>query len=93
MACSNARAQADALEIAGKGARVEFFGGLPKSAPTAVLNTNHPSLIGSVVDGILLVVRIGVTSKGVVEESYQMLEGLGGNVLGTLATAADGPVG
>lgn len=41
VACSNAHAQADALEIAGKGARVEFFGGLPKSAPTAVLNTNH----------------------------------------------------
>ena len=41
VACSNANAQADALEIAGKGARVEFFGGLPKSAPTACLNTNH----------------------------------------------------
>ena len=41
VACSNANAQADALEIVGKGGRVEFFGGLPKSAPTAVLNTNH----------------------------------------------------
>lgn len=41
VACSSAHAQADALEIAGKGARVEFFGGLPKSNPTAVLNTNH----------------------------------------------------
>ena len=41
VACSNAHAQADALEMAGKGARVEYFGGLPKSAPTAVLNTNH----------------------------------------------------
>ena len=41
VACSVASAQADALEMAGKGARVEFFGGLPKSAPTAVLNTNH----------------------------------------------------
>ncbi len=41
VACSHAQAQADALEIAGKGARVEFFGGLPKSAPTATLNTNH----------------------------------------------------
>jgi L-iditol 2-dehydrogenase len=41
VACSHAQAQADALEIAGKGGRVEFFGGLPKSAPTAVLNTNH----------------------------------------------------
>ena len=41
VACSNAHAQADALEIAEKGGKVEFFGGLPKSAPTAVLNTNH----------------------------------------------------
>ncbi len=41
VACSNAHAQADALEIAGKGGKVEYFGGLPKSAPTAVLNTNH----------------------------------------------------
>lgn len=59
----------------------------------AVLSTNHPSLVGSVVDGILLVVRIGVTPKALVEEAYQMLEGLGGNVLGTCATAVDGPVG
>ncbi len=41
VACSHAQAQADALALAGKGARVEFFGGLPKSAPTALLNTNH----------------------------------------------------
>ncbi len=41
VACSNAFAQADALEMAGKAARVEFFGGLPKSNPTAELNTNH----------------------------------------------------
>jgi L-iditol 2-dehydrogenase len=40
VACSVAAAQADALEMAGKTARVEFFGGLPKSSPTAVLNTN-----------------------------------------------------
>jgi L-iditol 2-dehydrogenase len=41
VACSSAHAQADALEMAGKAARVEFFGGLPKSSPTATLNTNH----------------------------------------------------
>ncbi len=58
----------------------------------AVLSTNHPSLIGSVVDGILMVVRIGSTPKGLVEEAFQMLEGLGGNVLGTCATAIDGPI-
>ena len=57
----------------------------------AVLSTNHPSLLGSIVDGILLVVRIGATPRGLVEEAYQMLESLGGNVLGTCATAIDGP--
>ncbi|HMR84014.1 MAG TPA: alcohol dehydrogenase catalytic domain-containing protein [Niabella sp.] len=41
VANSVAQSQADALEIAGKGARVEFFGGLPKSKPEALLNTNH----------------------------------------------------
>jgi L-iditol 2-dehydrogenase len=41
VANSVAESQADALEIAGKGARVEFFGGLPKSKPEALLNTNH----------------------------------------------------
>jgi L-iditol 2-dehydrogenase len=41
VAVSNAFAQADALEVAGKGGRVEFFGGLPKSNPIATLNTNH----------------------------------------------------
>jgi L-iditol 2-dehydrogenase len=41
VACSAAAAQADALEMAGKAAHVLFFGGLPKSHPTALLNTNH----------------------------------------------------
>jgi L-iditol 2-dehydrogenase len=41
VANSVAQSQADALEIAGKGAKVEFFGGLPKSKPEALLNTNH----------------------------------------------------
>jgi L-iditol 2-dehydrogenase len=41
VANSVSQSQADALEIAGKGARVEFFGGLPKSKPEALLNTNH----------------------------------------------------
>ncbi len=41
VANSVAQSQADALEIAGKGAKVEFFGGLPKTKPEAVLNTNH----------------------------------------------------
>ena len=41
VACGVGQAQADALEMAGKAARVEFFGGLPKSKPMATLNTNH----------------------------------------------------
>jgi L-iditol 2-dehydrogenase len=41
VACSVAAAQTDALELAGKGGRVEFFGGLPKSNPEGLLNTNH----------------------------------------------------
>jgi len=40
-AASVPEVQSDALEIAAKGGRVEFFGGLPKSRPTANLNTNH----------------------------------------------------
>lgn len=41
VAVSVAQAQADALEIAGKAGRVEYFGGLPKTNPFATLNTNH----------------------------------------------------
>ena len=40
VAVSAAAAQNDALEMAGKGGRVNFFAGLPKSAPTATLNVN-----------------------------------------------------
>jgi len=40
VACAAAQAQVDALEMAGKMARIEFFGGLPKSNPNANLNTN-----------------------------------------------------
>jgi len=40
--CANsvASSQIDALDLAAKCGRVEFFGGLPKSNPTALLNTN-----------------------------------------------------
>lgn len=41
VACSNAHAQVDALEMVAKTGKVEYFGGLPKSNPTASLNTNH----------------------------------------------------
>jgi L-iditol 2-dehydrogenase len=40
VACGVAQAQVEALEMAGKAARIDFFGGLPKSNPYANLNTN-----------------------------------------------------
>lgn len=40
VACADAQAQVDAVEMAGKEARIDFFGGLPKSDPYANLNTN-----------------------------------------------------
>lgn len=41
VAVSAAAAQADGLEIAGKGGRVNFFAGLPKSNPIAPLDVNQ----------------------------------------------------
>jgi L-iditol 2-dehydrogenase len=41
VAVSAASACADALAMAGKGARVNFFAGLPKDNPTAPLDLNH----------------------------------------------------
>ena len=41
VAVSAAAAQNDALEMAAKAGRVNFFAGLPKTAPTATLNVNH----------------------------------------------------
>ncbi len=54
----------------------------------AVHTMVHPSVMGAVADGILLVVRMGSTSKSLVEEAYRILENLGGNVLGTVLTGA-----
>ena len=48
----------------------------------------EPSVMGTIADGILLVVRLGETAKHLVEETYNMLENLGGNVLGMVATGA-----
>ena len=56
----------------------------------AVLRANHPSLLASIADGILIVVRMGHTPKQLVEEAVGMLENLGGNLLGTCATAVEG---
>jgi L-iditol 2-dehydrogenase len=41
VAVSAAAAQNDALEIAAKAGRVNFFAGLPKSDPIAPLDVNH----------------------------------------------------
>lgn len=46
------------------------------------------SLLGSLADGILLVVRLGVTPRAYVEQTYNTLEAMGGNVLGTCLTGA-----
>lgn len=54
----------------------------------AVLAANQPSVMGTVADGILLVVRRGTTPRQYVEEAYAMLENLGGNVLGTCLVGA-----
>lgn len=55
----------------------------------SVLTANHPSVMGSISDGILLIVRMGKTPKQLVEEANALLENLGGNVLGTVAVAVD----
>ncbi len=39
-ACNSRQAQVDAVEIAARSGRIEYFGGLPKDDPTAPLNTN-----------------------------------------------------
>jgi len=57
----------------------------------AVLTMSHPSVLGSIADGILLVVRMNKTSKHLVEEAYNILENLGGNVLGTCLTGTHEP--
>ncbi|MFT5289659.1 MAG: capsular exopolysaccharide synthesis family protein [Planctomycetota bacterium] len=55
----------------------------------SVLAVNHPSVFGAIVDGIVLVLRLGKTPKQLVEEAYSMLESMGGNVLGTCVTGVD----
>jgi capsular exopolysaccharide synthesis family protein len=50
------------------------------------LAVNDAGMFGSVADGILLVVRLGSTAREQVQEAYNLLENLGGNVLGTFLT-------
>lgn len=52
------------------------------------LNISDASLLGAMADGILLVVRLGVTPRNFVEQVHNQLETLGGNVLGTCLTGA-----
>lgn len=54
----------------------------------AAASISDAAMLGALADGIVLVVRLGVTPRGVVEETYNRLEALGGNVLGTLLTGA-----
>jgi succinoglycan biosynthesis transport protein ExoP len=46
------------------------------------------SMLGALVDGIILVVRLGETPRHLVEQTHNTLESLGGNVLGTCLTNA-----
>jgi capsular exopolysaccharide synthesis family protein len=58
------------------------------------LSISDAALIGAMADGILLVVRLGSTPRHYVEQAHNMLETMGGNVLGTCLTGApqDGAV-
>ena len=53
------------------------------------LRISDASLIGGIADGIVLVVRLGVTPRHHVEQTHNTLEALGGNVLGTCLTGAE----
>jgi capsular exopolysaccharide synthesis family protein len=54
----------------------------------AAATISDASMLGALADGILLVVRLWSTPRNVVEETYNRLESLGGNVLGTVLTGA-----
>lgn len=53
----------------------------------AALFISDASLMGAMADGILMVVKMGDTTKHLVEQTYNQLETLGGNVLGTCLTS------
>jgi len=53
------------------------------------LRISDASLLGGIADGIVLVVRLGLTPRHHVEQTHNTLEALGGNVLGTCLTGAD----
>ena len=53
------------------------------------LRISDASLIGGIADGVILVVRLGMTPRHHVEQTHNTLEALGGNVLGTCLTGAE----
>ena len=54
----------------------------------AAMTISDASMLGAMADGILLVVRLGYTPRHFVEQTHNMLENLGGNVLGCCLTGA-----
>ena len=52
------------------------------------MTISDASLLGAIADGIILVVRLGYTPRHFVEQTHNMLESMGGNVLGTCLTSA-----
>ncbi len=53
------------------------------------MTISDASLLGALADGILLVVRLGSTPRHYVEQTHNLLEAMGGNVLGTCLTGAN----
>jgi capsular exopolysaccharide synthesis family protein len=53
------------------------------------LAISDATLLGAIADGVLLVVRLSTTPRQHVEQAHNMLENLGGNVLGTCVTGSD----
>jgi capsular exopolysaccharide synthesis family protein len=50
--------------------------------------TSDATLLGAMADGVIVVVRLGTTPKGYVEQTCRTLESLGSNLLGTCLTGA-----
>ena len=59
------------------------------SVTPAYCKQYEASLIGGIADGVILVVRLGMTPRHHVEQTHNTLEALGGNVLGTCLTGAE----
>jgi capsular exopolysaccharide synthesis family protein len=57
----------------------------------AAAGVSDASLLGAMADGILMVVRLGETPRQFVQQTINVLESLGGNVLGTCLTGAEEP--